>query len=147
MKELSIEKKAKRYDKAIERAEGLIDFCSDSELKTLEYVFPELAMSKDEKIRKELIEFVKSRGGFKQEWIVWIEKQCKQNIEWSEDDERMLHTIIADFKGFIRNNTSTLESHFNECIGWLKSLKCRVQSKQECNEEEMSNKVFIKNCL
>lgn len=75
MKELSIEKKAKRYDKAIERAEGLINFCSDSELKTLEYVFPELKESEDEKIRKELIEFVKSRGGFKQEYIAWLEKQ------------------------------------------------------------------------
>ena len=38
----TIEEKAKCYDKAIERAKGLIDFCSDSELKTLEYVFPEL---------------------------------------------------------------------------------------------------------
>lgn len=75
MKELSIEKKAKRYEKAIERAEGLIDFCSDSELKTLEYVFPELRESRDEKIRKELIEFIKSRGGFKQEYIAWLEKQ------------------------------------------------------------------------
>ena len=45
---------------------------------------------------------------------------------WSEEDERMLHTIIADFKGFIRDNTSTLESHFNECIDWLKSLKQRI---------------------
>ena len=58
--------------------------------------------------------------------------------EWSEDDERMLHTIIADFKGFIRDNTSTLESHFNECIDWLKSLKDRVQPKhkQEWSEED-----------
>ena len=42
MKELSIQEKSERYDKAIKRVEGLIDFCSDSELKTLEYVFPEL---------------------------------------------------------------------------------------------------------
>ena len=31
--------------------------------------------SEDERIRKELIEFVKSRGGFKQEYIAWLEKQ------------------------------------------------------------------------
>jgi len=31
--------------------------------------------SKDERIRKELIEFVKSRGGFKQEYIAWLETQ------------------------------------------------------------------------
>ena len=52
----------------------------------------------------------------------------KQKSVWSEEDERMLHIIIADFKGFIRDNTSTLESHFNECIDWLKSLKGRVQT-------------------
>ena len=51
----------------------------------------------------------------------------KQKSVWSEEDERMLHIIIADFKGFIRDNTSTLESHFNECIDWLQSLKGRVQ--------------------
>ena len=67
------------------------------------------------------------------------EKQGEQKpAEWSEDDERMLHIIIADFKGFIRDNTSTLESHFNECIDWLKSLKDRVQPKhkQEWSEED-----------
>lgn len=31
--------------------------------------------SDDERIRKELIDFVKSRGGFKQEYIAWLEKQ------------------------------------------------------------------------
>lgn len=53
-------------------------------------------------------------------------KKGEKPTEWSEEDERMLHTIIADFKGFIRDNTSTIESHFNECINWLKSLKKRI---------------------
>ena len=47
----------------------------------------------------------------------------------------MLHTIIADFKGFIRDNTSTLESHFNECIDWLKSL--RPQNRWKPSDEQM----------
>ena len=47
----------------------------------------------------------------------------EQKPAWSEEDDKMLHTIIADFKGFSHSNTSTLESHFNECITWLKSLK------------------------
>lgn len=47
--------------------------------ETIEYIFPELAESEDEKIRKELIEFVKSRGGFKQEYIAWLEKQGKED--------------------------------------------------------------------
>ncbi len=82
MKELSIEK-AKRYDKAIERAKGLIDFCSDSELKTLEYVFPELAESDDEKVRKALIDYFKHHknginifyGVKGDDILAWLEKQ------------------------------------------------------------------------
>lgn len=73
MNGLSIEK-AKRYDKAIERAKGLIDFSSDSELKTLEYVFPELRESEDEKIRKEILDYIDKATGCKS-WVAWLEKQ------------------------------------------------------------------------
>ena len=55
-----------------------------------------------------------------------VKDYIRQKSTWSEEDERMLHTIIADFKGFIRDNTSTLESHFNECIDWLKSIKNKI---------------------
>ena len=71
--------KAKAYDEAIERANEL-NYVSDKDSlqrKTVEHIFPELRESEDEKIRKELIEFVKSRGGFKQEYIAWLEKQDK----------------------------------------------------------------------
>lgn len=43
--------------------------------------FPELKESEDEIIRKELIEFVKSRGGFKQEYIDFLEKQGEHKPE------------------------------------------------------------------
>lgn len=73
----------KAYKEALERAKGLIDFCSDSELKTLENVFPELRESDDEGIRKELMELVSScaDGEFphKSEWLAWLEKQREQN--------------------------------------------------------------------
>ena len=48
--------------------------------ETIEYIFPELKESEDERIRKELIEFVKSRGGFKQEYIAWLKKQSEQKL-------------------------------------------------------------------
>ena len=82
MKELSIEQKAKAYDEALERmkswARGEHPECFTEAQKTAEFIFPELCESKDERIRKELIEFVKSRGGFKQEYIAWLEKQGEQ---------------------------------------------------------------------
>lgn len=58
------------------------------------------------------------------DWLKSLRPKSKQG--WSKEDEKMLHTIIVDFKGFKHNNTSTLESHFNECIDWLKSLKDRL---------------------
>lgn len=60
----------------------------DDDMEVLAVVIPELKESEDERIRKELIEFVKSRGGFKQEYIAWLEKQGEQktiNDEWIED--------------------------------------------------------------
>ena len=67
----------------------------------------------------------------------------KKSVEWSEEDEKMLHTIIADFKGFRHDNTSTLESHFTECIDWLKSLKDRIQPKQEWSDEDFKRIDYI----
>lgn len=75
------EEKAKRYDEAIERARAL----NNGEVvnikigtTTCEYIFPELKESEDERIRKELIDFVKSRlAGFPEcgRFIAWLEKQ------------------------------------------------------------------------
>ena len=71
MKELTIEQKAKAYDEAYKKV--AIRFGSN----VADEIFPELAESDDERIRKELIEFVKSRlAGFPQceRFIAWLEK-------------------------------------------------------------------------
>ena len=112
MKEFNIEQKAKAYDKAIERAEGLIDFCSDSELKTLEYVFPELRESEDERIRKELLEHCKNQAkpyiqtGNKcpqiQSWIAWLEKQGEQKPTDTVDPKFK----VGDWVVYNRNDSS-----------------------------------------
>ena len=148
----------KKYKNALEKAKSMIDDLRKGEdilaVSDLEEMFPELKESElkeseDERIRKELLEHCKNQSepyiktGNKcpqiQSWIAWLEKQGKQKpavfsekkpAAWSDEDEKMLHTIIADFKGFKHDNTSTLESHFTECISWLKSLKDRVQPQQ-----------------
>ena len=64
--------------------------------KRLQPFFPELKENedKDERIRKEIIDFVKSRGGFKGDWLAWLEKHGKQNpVEWSEEDEKIKESI------------------------------------------------------
>lgn len=152
------EEKAKAYDEALEKAKkALKTDIHESGMWAIQRIFPQLCESEDERIRKGLIEYfegfrmgnaeVKWEGLNVQEVLVWLEKQKEQKpAEWSEEDEKMLHTIIADFKGFCHNNTSTLEPHFNECIAWLKSLPERfnLQSKQEQNDYITPHKEFFK---
>lgn len=73
--------KAKRYDEAIERARALNngeDVDVEAGTTICEYIFSELKESEDERIRKELIDFAKSRlAGFPEcdRFIAWLEKQ------------------------------------------------------------------------
>ena len=96
MKELSTEQKAKAYDKTLERAKRMF-----SE-KELNYLFPELIESDDEKIRKELIEKVKETPaciGFndKNAVLAWLEKQGESmEINPTEFDTR-LQSLIGKF--------------------------------------------------
>lgn len=72
------EEKAKAYNEALELARKELQACGSQDCDAARQIFrlfPELHESENERIRKELIEFVKSRGGFKQEYITWIEKQ------------------------------------------------------------------------
>lgn len=136
MKELTIKDKAELYDKALEIArkeyknhEAFKGFC-----EMLVHIFPELNESENEKIRKELLEHCINRRDGKQvcvdandykRWADWLEKQGEQNPTWSEYDEKVLQSIILDFKDFKHDNSSSFEAHFDNCIAWLKSLKNR----------------------
>ena len=101
MKELSIEQKAEAYDKAIEGIQEILSSGQDSikmsrlQLR-LQGIFPELKESKNEKIRKKLISFVKNwdKGGIVSKYtsnandikqiLAWLEKQgesVKQKME------------------------------------------------------------------
>ena len=88
MKELSIEEKAKRYDEAIKRTkEYAIDGYLDA--VAVNDIFPELAESEDERIRKEIISYLKRRLKIDSSipaaigyWIAWLEKQGDANKEY-----------------------------------------------------------------
>lgn len=84
MKELSIEEKAQRYDEAIERAKGVIEQNPLMEYlkKGIEYIFPELKESEDERMARELIAHFRNNS-VSETWsglnvkkvIAWLEKQ------------------------------------------------------------------------
>ena len=87
MKELSIEEKAKAYDVSLERARKIHKYSSDlAEIKRMEYIFPELAESEDEKKKKRIIQAIKIREKeMNEEWsdeIAWLEKQGNPNTEY-----------------------------------------------------------------
>ena len=78
------EEKAKAYDEVLERARKIHEYSSDlAEIKRMEYIFPELAESEDERIRKYLIDCVTrtipEADAFKEiskeQILAWLEKQ------------------------------------------------------------------------
>lgn len=97
MKKLSIEEKAKRYDKAIQRARNIINSINVGLIgkDSFEAVFPELkeSESNDERIRKELIFYfqeeipqcsIQEHADKMKKFIAWLEKQGENNMGISE---------------------------------------------------------------
>lgn len=134
--ELSVEEKAKRYDEAIERAKY---YQKENGSAVISAIFPELKESKDERIRKELIDAVQSLWDNdalpvplttkkRDEWLAWLEKQKEQEPSptWSEEDEKLYKLSVE--------NLTELMHRFGEeygkvgdCIEWLESIKDRFQ--------------------
>lgn len=88
---MTVEQKAKAYDKAIEKLRDFYrDYDTVSNLidvkEELAKIFPELKESEDERIRKEIITHCRNTRCVTEEsaeriakWIAWLERQCEQN--------------------------------------------------------------------
>ena len=59
----------------------------------------------------------------------------QKSIEWSKEDEDMRDTIIRDLKR-LGGDIVNIKPAYKAEIDWLKSLKDRVQPKQEWSEED-----------
>lgn len=94
---MTTEEKARAYDEAITTAKRIIsENCSEVEKLCLKCVFPELAESEDERIRKELVEYHKQQfeknrdqevGLFHKEAIAYLEKQKEQKEQKVDIDK------------------------------------------------------------
>ena len=148
--ELSIEEKAKAYDEALVRANEMIKDMTNiggvAKVDDIQYIFPELKDSADERIRKELLDFCKNRAEkyfndpkYKNisAWIAWLEKQGEKPAEWSENDNLKLKVFIGIVNGLDNFSPETKQ----DLLNWIKSLKERVspQPKQEWS----TNDVFV----
>ena len=118
MKELSVEEKAKRYDEALAMAKECITYIPDEAVnKYMLNMFPELKESDGERIRKQIISFLKEfehdhyRSLDFSSWIAWLEKQGQQNsnVIWhdvSEEPEKYRELLCEWYaKGDINHLT------------------------------------------
>jgi hypothetical protein len=95
MKELSVEQKAKRYDEAKYIMKEYLESGNAGVIaeNTIKKAFPELEESEDERIRKDIVTYLKSilsnkkyGDKFIEDWIAWLAKQQKPNYCHHEVD-------------------------------------------------------------
>ena len=117
----------KKYKEEVVRATQLWE-CGDITRENLEYIFPELKESEDERNRKGIIKFLidVNNGAYTKSelesasWIAWLEKQGEQKPKWTEEDSLMIDSIIDTMKWLEGKGATNMK------IDWLKSLKKRM---------------------
>lgn len=123
----------KKYNEAIVRAKAMIKVAAnqDEAIGFANTVFPELAESKDERIRKEMLNVFKQldegtticgRNYDYAKWIAWLEKQgvtSDQIHYWTEEE---IEPIISDY---LRG-----AEHYGGMIARLRCLKPKSLEKQ-----------------
>ena len=147
--------KAKAYDEALKKASAAHKDEDRHFKATLERIFPELKEDDDEKIKKDLIQWVDEfpdiiwRGHYKKDIIAWLETQGDKdkliqelgeykvkytqevlekhiNSMNNKDDERLRKTTIAFLKDFAEKGYENAV----ECIDWLEK---QGEDKKEIN--------------
>lgn len=153
-----------KYEQALSKARQFSEHpLQEDSAGIVEYIFPELKESEDERIRKELITWLQNIEGQVlpidryNAALSWIEKQGEQKpAEWSEEDDGFLNLLFAIFTNehpngvFSTDNITVFKGNCvtsNRIIAWLKSIKNRVQPKQEWSEEDEQYLLVCKNAL
>ena len=65
-----------------------------------------------------------------------LKKIEQKPAEWSEEDEQHVDSLLKRLEGLCRNEFERTRFAINEDKDWLKSLKNRIQPKQELSEED-----------
>lgn len=101
----------------------------------------------DEKIRKELIEFIKSRGGFKQEYITWLERQesvgeiverCKTSWYNEGKIDGQIEGLSDDEK-YQQGWHDALEKQGEQKQSWKPSIAQKIVIKELIEDKNTSN--------
>lgn len=134
-KELTIEEKAQRYDKALDNARYYHKEMGNDrdDIKCiLEECFPQLQESEDDIIREQILDyFVAKKVNEPQpvldSWIAWLEKQGKEKSSWTEEDIDHVESILKRLEGMCKEGATFTQTRFavSEDIDWLNFLKDR----------------------
>lgn len=136
----------KKYNEALERAKklGTFEMPIDPKRSVGEQIFPELAQSKDERIRKWLIGYfnqyiiddmpqVFSNGLNAKDILAWLEKQGKKsNIPQSVEDELRRQHIIQKLE-YLRSLDACNQygkENINKDIAWLEKKQFNTDIEQ-----------------
>lgn len=128
-----------KYKEALEKARQFSERPLEEDSSSIvEYIFPELKESEDERIRKAVIEMIHDTPNIeceenynvrKEDVLAWLEKQGeKKPIEWKDSDEKYLFWALSSIQKDIAaseiNGVNTKD--LNDCVKWLYSLKQRI---------------------
>lgn len=121
---MTTEQKARAYDAALERAKA---FELPEYKNIMASVFPELAESEDERIKREILELVSIAGNGNQfeEIKDWLEKQGKETSMFSniEDDVRRRNTIqVLEYAKSLDTYNQYGKADIDKNIAWLEKL-------------------------
>ena len=120
-----------KYKEALERAKEWMagkygHYVSDTPQEIAEFIFPELKESEDERIRKELTDYIKSKfenscsptpsKNILGNWIAWLEKQGEHHIVCSEEQMKVLDEVL----NFAANHESPYWNYY--IFGTLNNL-------------------------
>lgn len=105
-------------------------------------LFPELKESEDERIKREIIGFIRNaywtsnRKRFN-ELVAWLEKQGGHNptSAWSEEDKNFMYDTLSNLTE-LKDRYGEGYGNVGKCIDWLKSLKERYAWKP--SDEQMA---------
>lgn len=123
----------KKYKESFKRA--IVAYKDeDKHLKaTLERIFPEFKESEDEKIRKEIIDYIKT-GTYHKSWIAWLEKQDERKYTQKDVDDAYLKGVSTTKRMFEKQQKSAWSEEDINMIDWLIRC-CEEEHKELCNDK------------
>lgn len=172
MEELTIEQKAKAYDKAFERAKAMIKVAAnqDEAIGFANTIFPELCESEDEKIRKCIGDVVREHdwshifGVTKDDCLAWLKKQGEQkpimNVpsrevilsiwdlgnEWKELTNGFFSTKYGTQLDYIQKHWHESEYYLREKQGEQKPIEMKTAEESLGIDSATYNKI-VDECI